>query len=40
MTAWTSLPLTGRTRIDLYGGTGIGRGGAALLGGMALRFRF
>ncbi len=40
VTAFTSLPLTTRTRIDLYGGTGIGRGSAALLGGMALRFRF
>lgn len=40
VTAFTSLPLTARTRIDVYGGTGIGRGGAALLGGMALRYKF
>jgi hypothetical protein len=40
VTAWTSLPPTGRTRIDRYGRTGVGRGGGALLGGMALRFKF
>jgi hypothetical protein len=40
VTAFTSLPLASRTRIDLYAGTGIGRGGAALLGGMAVRYRF
>lgn len=40
LTAWTSLPLIRATRIDLYGGTGIGRGGAALLGGAALRWKF
>ena len=40
VTARTGLPPTGRTRIDRYGGTGVGRGGSALPGGMALRFKF
>ena len=36
VTAWTGL----RSRIDRYGGTGVGRGGAALPDGKALRYKF
>lgn len=40
LTAWTSLPLKRDWRLELYGGTGFGRGSASAIGGVSVRWKF